>query len=367
MRLRGSGFLRAHHVCEALVRSDSEGKATDKHNIGLLHIGACAPGMNAIVRAFVRLGLDKELTSYGIQNGLVGLQDGSMHKMSWMDVYGWSSLGGANLGTSRFDPKNMNLKKISKQLKKFQIKTLVMIGGWDGYICMKHLKSENSTYPYLAELNVLLVPCTISNNLPFTKYSIGVDSALNSIIDSVDKIKESAIAQRRVYVIEVMGAHCGFLCALGAFASGAEKAFCPEDSITLQSLDEDFKDIQESFANSKTMALIFTTEKTSKVFDAKFLAKYFRSQSHGQYDVRLSILGHIQQGGSPSPLDRFLGAEMVGECIKSICENHEQKKVGVFKVVGIDGGDVIFSDASQMDAAMDLAHRRPKNHWWKEK
>lgn len=284
--------------------------------------------------------------------------------MSWGDVDGWAVLGGAKLGTSRFSPTNMDLDKIEKSLEKYNIKTLVMIGGWDGYRCMLHIKNHEKNHPYLAKLNILLVPSTISNNLPCSHYSIGADTALNSIIKGVDKIKESAIAHRRIFVIEVMGAHCGYLCSMGAFATGAEKTFLPEFPPTLCSLQADLADTKESFAHAKPMALFFTTENSSKVFDTKFLAKLFKSESNGDYDVRVSILGHLQQGGSPSPMDRFLGAEIVGSCMKLIANSHKNKTEGLFRAVGFEHGGVKFFEASHIKEQMDIKNRRPKEQWW---
>ena len=286
--------------------------------------------------------------------------------MSWMDVNGWAPIGGAKLGTSRYAPDKMDIGRIAMQLQKFNIQTLIMMGGWDGYVCMMHLKRKAHKYPYLASINIMLVPCTISNNLPCTEYSIGADTALNSIVSAVDKIKESAIAHRRIFVIEVMGAYCGFLCSMAAFATGAEKAFVPEDPPTLASLQKDLRDTQESFENNKSMAIFFTTEKTSKVFGTKFLSKLFKIDSGNQYDVRVSILGHLQQGGSPTPMDRFLGTELVGDMLDRIEEliKTPSEGPGFFEVVGLSNGEVTYSAPEQISETMDMNFRRPKNSWW---
>ena len=364
MELRGAGFVRAQEVMWALSRTKPFISSETKHNIGLLHVGACSPGMNTVVRAFVTLSELSGFATYGIRSGLTGLQNGDFYEMTANDVVTWSSLGGAKLGTSRYSPSEMNIGLIALQLQKHEIQTLVMMGGWDGYICMMQLKKKAHKYPYLQKVNIMIIPCTISNNLPCTDYSIGADTALNSIVSAVDKIKESAIAQRRVFVIEVMGAYCGFLCSMGAFATGAEKAYVPEEPPTLESLQKDLQDVKDSFENNKTMAIFFTTEKTSKVFDTKFLSKLFRIDSNDQFDVRVSILGHLQQGGSPSPMDRFLGVELVGETMKHISAYVEENKEGLFHVVGFTNGEVSFSDKDQILEQQDMKYRRPKNSWW---
>lgn len=364
MELRGAGFVRAQEVMWALSRSKPFISSETKHNIGLLHVGACSPGMNTAVRAFVTLSELSGFATYGIRSGLTGLQNGDFYEMNGNDVVTWSSLGGAKLGTSRYSPSEMNIGLIALQLQKHDIQTLVMLGGWDGYICMMQLKKKAHKYPYLQKVNIMVVPCTISNNLPCTDYSIGADTALNSIVSAVDKIKESAIAQRRVFVIEVMGAYCGFLCSMGAFATGAEKAYVPEEPPTLESLQKDLQDVKDSFENNKTMAIFFTTEKTSKVFDTKFLSKLFRIDSNDQFDVRVSILGHLQQGGSPSPMDRFLAVELVGETMKHISAYVEEGREGLFHVVGLTNGQVSFSEMEQITVQQDMKYRRPKNSWW---
>lgn len=366
LRLRGPEFVRARDVMWALVHSNDANVVEGKHNIGILHVGACSPGMNAVTRAIVRLATYKTFATYGVKNGLEGFRSGVLHKLSWFDVNGWSGVGGSKLGTSRYSPSMMDLPKISSTLQHYNIKTLMIVGGWDGYECVLYLKSKAHKFPYLQKLNIIMVPCTISNNMPCTQYTIGADTALNSIINAVDKIKQSAIAQRRIYVIEVMGAHCGFLCSLGAFATGAERAYIPEEGLSLELLESQLDDVRDAFRNHKTMALMFTTEKTSKVFNTKFLAKLYKSYSDDLYDVRVSILGHLQQGGSPSPMDRFLAVEMVGECIKKVELLHNENLSGVVQAVGLYDGNVTFANPDQIVAQMDTSKRRSTDNWWIE-
>jgi len=364
MRLRGQEFVRSFRVMNMLLRSNVKEATHGKHNICMLHIGACAPGMNTAIRALVRLGIVKGYCCFAALDGIDGLQDENIKEMSWMDVNGWSPLGGAKLGTSRFDPKLMDLEKINTVLEKWSIDTLIMLGGWDGYVCMLHLRSHADKYPAIKRLNIMLVPCTISNNLPCTQFSIGSDTALNCIVEAVDKIKQSAIAHKRIFVIEVMGACCGYLCCMGAFATGAEKAYLHESSVTLSSLQEDMENVKASFENHKTMALSFTTEKSSKIFDTKFLTKLFRGISEDNYDVRMSILGHLQQGGPPTPMDRFLAVEMSYECMLRIESFVQNSQTGVFEAVSLVNGSVCYSTADEILAQMDYKHRRPIDQWW---
>lgn len=283
--------------------------------------------------------------------------------MGWMDVNGWSPLGGAKLGTSRFVPAEMDLRNIARYIKRFAINTLVMMGGWDGYICMLHLRAQAEKYPIFGKINIMLIPCTISNNLPITQFSIGTDTALNCIVDAVDKIKQSAIAHKRIFVIEVMGAHCGFLATFGAFATGAEKIYISEVPTTLDLIQADMSEIRDSFNNKKSLALVFTTEATSKTFDTKLITKLYREISPDN-DVRMSILGHLQQGGAPTPMDRFLAVEMAYDAINRVESWTAGNLSGQFEAVCLVDGQVTFATPEQFVPLMDMKYRRPKTQWW---
>jgi 6-phosphofructokinase 1 len=208
----------------------------------------------------------------------------------------------------------MDLGKIAKVLESFAIDTLVMMGGWDGYVCMLHLRSKASEYPIFGQVNIMLIPCTISSNLPGTQVCIGTDTALNCIVEAVDKIKQSAIAHKRIFLIEVMGSYCGFLATFGAFATGAEKVYIHEISPRLELIQADMADIRE--------------------------------------------------GGPPTPMDRILAVEMAYESINRIHTYATSEQTGKFEAVALKDGHVKFFSPEEFEPQMDKKYRRPKNQWW---
>jgi 6-phosphofructokinase 1 len=165
--------------------------------------------MNTAVRAAVRLGIDKGHTMLGVKNGFRGLAAGEIEDMDWMSVNGWATMGGAELGTNREIPSGSDFYAIARNIEEHQIHGLLIIGGWSGYEAAYRLYSGRSNFPTF-NIPIVCLPATINNNLPGSELSIGADTALNSIVEAVDKIKQSAVASRRCFVVEVMGRYCGY-------------------------------------------------------------------------------------------------------------------------------------------------------------
>ncbi len=157
---------------------------------------------------------------------------------------------------------------------------------------------------------IVLVPATIDNNLPGTEFAIGCDTALNNIVQAIDKIRHTAGATKRTFVVEVMGRQSGFLALMAALASGAEKAYLPEKGITLAELNEDVAALRESFQCGKRMVIYLRNENASRHYTTDFISRLLEEESHGLYQVRSAILGHLQRGGVPSAFDRILASRM---------------------------------------------------------
>ena len=164
-------------------------------------------------------------TSLGVRNGFRGLVDGDFFEMDWMSVNGWASRGGAELGTNRRQPADRELYAIARQIEKHEIDGILMIGGWSGYEAVAKLHAERERFPAF-NLPIICLPASINNNLPGSELSIGSDTALNNIVGAVDKIKTSAVASQRCFVVEVMGRRCGYLALMGGLATGAERSTC---------------------------------------------------------------------------------------------------------------------------------------------
>ena len=165
------------------------------------------------------------------------------------------------------------------------------------------------------------MPATIGNNLPATEFTIGADTALNNIVDAVDKIKYTASAAHRVYIIEVMGRRCGYLALTAGIATGAEMELLPEDGISLQDLMRDTEMLRRGFQSGKKLGIVIIAEETSPYYDTDFVRRVIDAESGGAFDVRECILGHLQRGGAPTAFDRIQGARLGARAAQQIMED----------------------------------------------
>ena len=237
MSLRGNGFVESYNILNTLLRAHPQPPEDGQKQLRLavMHAGGPAPGMNTAARVAVRLGLDQGHVMLGIHNGVKGLLENDIQGMNWMSVHGWVNRGGAELGTSRDLPSKDEYQKIAQKFSEHNIDGLLIIGGWSGYQLAYDLHSLQKEFPSLRR-PIVCVPATINHDLPGTEITIGADTALNSIVYDVDKIKDSAVASRRCYVVEVMGRDCGYLGLMGGMATGAERVYLPEEGISLDDL-----------------------------------------------------------------------------------------------------------------------------------
>ncbi len=365
MTLRGGSFTEATRVFQAI--SEALPTVSDpprRFSIAILNAGAPAPGMNTAVYAAVRLGLDQGLVPLVVRNGFEGLIQGRFEEFNWGSVDGWGSTGGAELGTSRKVPGNTDLAAVAQALSANAIDGLLVIGGWDGYQAAHKLLAARD---YFAAFHIPIVclPCSINNDLPGSELSIGADTALNTIVDAVDKIKTTAIATQRCYVVEVMGRECGYLALMSGLACGAERAYLPEEGVTLNDLLVDVKFLVEAFQKGKRVGVMIRNEHAHPVYTAAFMRDLFEVEGGDLFDVRQTILGHMQQGGSPSPFDRIQATRLASRCIAALIEQLAQERADAL-AIGIRGGRVEHFDLRRLPELADEAHHRPKEQWWLE-
>jgi 6-phosphofructokinase 1 len=366
MELRGGSFREAYEALHTLARTLPRPSAAGQQQLRLavLHAGGPAPGMNTAVRAAIRLGLDRGHTMLGVQNGFQGLIDGDIRAMDWMSVSGWASMGGAELGTSRRIPCGRDLYTIARVLEAQAIQGLLIIGSWSGYQAAHRLYSERDNFPAF-NIPIVCLPTSINNNLPGTELSIGADTALNSIVEVVDKIKQSAVATRRCFVVEVMGRNCGYLALMSSLASGAERVYLPEEGITLRDLEADLSHLVEGFQQGKRLGLMIRNEHASATYTTAFIGALFEEEGKDLFEVRQAILGHLQQGGDPSPFDRIQATRLAARCVDLlIAEATKGSSAGAF--IGLQAGRVQFSSLEDLPRMVDEAHQRPKQQWWME-
>jgi 6-phosphofructokinase 1 len=332
--------------------------------IALLHVGGLAPGMNTAARAAVRLGRDRGHTMLGVRGSFGGLIDGRIEELTWGDVEGWTALGGAELGASRQTPTTEQLYTVARALETQGVDGLLVIGGWKAYQALHWLHSERDRYPAF-KMPMICLPATIDNNLPGSDLSIGADTALNVIVEALDRIKQSAMAARRCFVVEVMGRHCGYLALMSGMASGAERIYLPEEGITLKDLQTDVEQMVDSFRKGRRFYLTIRNEYANDQYTTDFLARLFEEEGHHLFDVRQAVLGHIQQGGSPSPFDRILATRLAAHCIDFLTGELERgSAAGAF--VGLAEGKLTTFPIKQMPDMVDLANKRPLKQWWLE-
>ena len=288
-------------------------------SIGILTSGGDAPGMNAAIRAVTRAGIFAGFKVYGIYRGYKGLITDEIEEFSTQNVSNIIQRGGTILKTARCKefttPEGRQCAY--DVLKRHEIDALVVIGG-DGSLTGARIFANEFSYPIVG------LPGTIDNDLFGTDSTIGYDTALNTIMDCVDKIRDTATSHERLFFIEVMGRDAGFLALNGAIASGAEAAIIPEISTKEDQLREL---IQNGLRKSKNSSIVLVAE-SPQTGGALGLAQRVKDEFPG-YDVRVSILGHLQRGGSPTAFDRILASRMGAAAIDALLDDQRNVMIGI--------------------------------------
>lgn len=362
MKLRGGSFGESYRILQTIQQAAPRNDPDRGCRIAVVHGGGPAPGMNAAVRVAVRIGLDRGYTILAANNGFVGLRDGDVHEMGWMDVSGWVSEGGAEIGTNRYVPGAGAIAQIAEQIAAHRINGLLVAGGWAGYRAAYELQRHRHEYPAL-DIPIVCMPMTINNDVPGTELSIGSDTALNSIVADVDKIRRSAVATRRVFVVEVMGHDCGFLALLGGLATGADRIYLPEDGITLDGLTADVHALTARFRGGKRVGLIVRSEGSDRVYTTEFITSLFQKEGGGLFDARAETLGHAQEGGNPSPFDRIQTTIMTARCMEFLSE---QLEAGgrASAMIGFQSGTLQFTDLTSYPTLIEENAQRPAEQRW---
>ena len=366
MELRTSSFKEAFRTLRTFVRAlpHPPKPGQKRFRFAVLNSGAPAPGMNTATRAAVRLGLDKGHILMGVKNGFEGMIDGEIREMEWMSVNGWASMGGSELGTNRKVPKGSDLYSIARNIEKYDIQGLLIIGGWNAYESAYKLFSERNNFPAF-NIPMICLPATINNNLPGSEFSIGADTALNNIVEAVDKIKQSAVAAGRCFVVEVMGHYCGYLALLGGLATGAERVYMHEEGVTLHDLQVDMENLNSSFKAGKRLGLMIRNEYANSIYTTAFMCALFEEEGGDLYDVRQAILGHLQQGGDPSPFDRIQATRLASACIDFLIKQAEDQTSDC-TFIGWQKGKLVQHNLEDFTRMVDWQHQRPKDQWWLE-
>lgn len=286
--------------------------------IAVLTSGGDAPGMNAAIRAVVRAGLFNGLEVYGVMRGYEGLIQNEIRKLESPDVSNIIQMGGTILKSARCpefrEPEGR--ARAYENIKNNEIDGLIVIGG-DGSFAGASLLSREHNFP------VIGIPGTIDNDLYGTDYTIGYDTALNNVVDAVDKIRDTAGSHNRTFFIEVMGREAGFIALRSGIASGAEAILIPEITGQLEKLKKIM--MERGSEGKSSIVMVAEGDREGNIFD---IAKVIEDEVPGA-DVRVSILGHMQRGGSPTAFDRVTASKLGVAAVDALMNDQRSIMVGL--------------------------------------
>ncbi|KAM9460373.1 ATP-dependent 6-phosphofructokinase, platelet type-like isoform 5-T5 [Salvelinus alpinus] len=322
VRLRGRSFENNLNTYKLLSyhKADSE-LPNSSFNVAVLNVGAPAAGMNAAVRSAVRVGIKEGHKMFAVNDGFEGFYKGQIKEITWGDVAGWTGQGGSILGTKRTLPAK-HLDKIAEQIRIHNINALLVIGGFE----------------------------------------------------TCDRIKQSASGtKRRVFIIETMGGYCGYLASVGGLAAGADTVYIYEEPFNIRDLQSNVEHLTEKMKTGIQRGLVLRNENSNENFTTDFIYQLYSEEGKGVFDCRKNVLGHMQQGGAPSPFDRNFGTKIAAKAIQWISrklkESYKDGKVfanteDTACLLGMRRRTMAFQPVEQLKDETDFAHRIPKEQWW---
>ncbi|MBZ3871437.1 ATP-dependent 6-phosphofructokinase, liver type [Sciurus carolinensis] len=416
IQLRGRSFENNWNIYKLLAHQKLSKEKTS-FSLAILNVGAPAAGMNAAVRSAVRTGISHGHTVYVVHDGFEGLAKGQVQEVGWHDVAGWLGRGGSMLGTKRTLPK-AHMEAIVENLRTYNIHALLVIGGFEAYEGVLQLVEARGRYEELC-IVMCVIPATISNNVPGTDFSLGSDTAVNAAMESCDRIKQSASGtKRRVFIVETMGGYCGYLATVTGIAVGADAAYVFEDPFNIHDLkasrpaglprlaasrpgppapltpaqgwsgapppralgsprallpQANVEHMTEKMKTDIQRGLVLRNEKCHDHYTTEFLYNLYSSEGKGVFDCRTNVLGHLQQGGAPTPFDRNYGTKLGVKAMLWMSEKLKAvyRKGRVFAnapdsacVIGLRKKAVAFSPVTELKKDTDFEHRMPREQWW---
>ncbi|XP_028333121.1 ATP-dependent 6-phosphofructokinase, platelet type-like isoform X1 [Gouania willdenowi] len=375
VKLRGRSFENNLKTYKLLAHRKPESELpVSNFNVAVLNVGAPAAGMNAAVRSAVRVGISEGHKMFAVNDGFEGFYKGQIKEIKWADVGGWTGQGGSLLGTKRTLPAK-HVEKIAEQMRKHNINALLIVGGFEALESLLQLYEARAIYEELC-VPMCMLPATISNNVPGTDLSIGADTALNAIVETCDRIKQSASGtKRRVFIIETMGGYCGYLATVGGLASGADAAYIYEEPFDIRDLQANVEHLTEKMKTSIQRGLVLRNENSNENYTTDFIYQLYSEEGRGVFDCRKNVLGHMQQGGAPSPFDRNFGTKISAKAMqwvtKKLVETFRHDEGRVFAnsedsccLLGMRRRALIFQPVVQLKDETDFIHRIPKEQWW---
>ncbi|CAL9728587.1 ATP-dependent 6-phosphofructokinase subunit beta [Monosporozyma unispora] len=394
LSLRDPEFIEHYQnylAINAADHYDPQLTADKRLKIAIVNVGAPAGGINSAVYSMATFCLSQGHKPYAIFNGWSGLtRHEGVRSLDWDMILGWQTRGGSELGTNRDTPCSTDIGMIAYYFQKYQFDGLIIVGGFEGLISLHELERSRDVYPGF-RIPMVLIPATLSNNVPGTEYSLGSDTALNSLTSYCDILKWSASSIRgRVFVVDCQGGNSGYLATVADLAVGAHASYVPEEGISIDQLMQDVSNIAEAYERmdecgtetKETGKLVLKTTNASKAIDVEKLSQIMTSEAGGKFDARSAVPGHIQQGGNPSPIDRTRATRFAIRAVQFIEDN--QMVVNKYRhanevyddafdkvmrstaaVLGVKGSGIVFSSVRKVyDDETDVKKRMPKVvHW----
>ncbi|KAI4806405.1 hypothetical protein KUCAC02_017231 [Chaenocephalus aceratus] len=405
VKLRGRSFENNLRTYKLLAHRKPESELpVSNFNVAVLNVGAPAAGMNAAVRSAVRVGISEGHKMFAVSDGFEGFYKGQIREIKWADVGGWTGQGGSLLGTKRTLPAK-HVEKIAEQMRMNNINALLIVGGFEAFLSLLELITARGKYDEFC-VPMVMVPATVSNNvpgsdlsigadtalnaittafesllqlyearnLPMRNLSIGADTALNAIVETCDRIKQSASGtKRRVFIIETMGGYCGYLASVGGLAAGADAAYIYEEPFDIKDLQANVEHLTEKMKTSIQRGLVLRNENCNENYTTDFIYQLYSEEGKGVFDSRKNVLGHMQQGGAPSPFDRNFGTKISAKAMqwvtKKLTETFRQGRVFANTedsccLLGMRRRALVFQPVVQLKDETDFVHRIPKEQWW---
>uniref|UniRef100_A0A5F8GS60 6-phosphofructokinase n=1 Tax=Monodelphis domestica TaxID=13616 RepID=A0A5F8GS60_MONDO len=322
VKLRGRSFENNLQTYKLLSQKETTAEIPKSNfNVAVMNVGAPAAGMNAAIRSAVRVGITEGHKMLVVNNGFEGLSKGEIKEFHWTCVRGWTGQGGSILGTKRTLPA-MYLEQIAEQIRTYKINGLLVVGGFE----------------------------------------------------TCDRIKQSASGtKRRVFIIETMGGYCGYLASMGGLSAGADVAYIFEEKFDIRELQANVRHLTEKMKTNIQRGLVLRNENCNENYTTDFIYQLYSEEGKGVFDCRKNVLGHMQQGGAPSPFDRNFATKISAKAMqwltKKLQDNFQDGKVFVNDddsvcLLGMRTRTLLFQPVVELKKETDFEHRIPKEQWW---
>ncbi|CAJ0559565.1 unnamed protein product, partial [Mesorhabditis spiculigera] len=351
VQLRGSHYSQKGRFLDQVSFPPREILDVPDHTFLVVHCGSPTAGMNAATHALVRVARYNNCRVMGVSGGFPGFAEGNIKTLEWGDVIGWVSEGGSALGTSRqlvSDP-----DRLAAHVLLHNIRGIAIIGGFEAFQSALMIRDWRDEYDSF-RIPIVVVPATISNNVPGVVESLGSDTALNEICRNIDNIKQSARGtKKRAFIVEVQGENSGYLATIGAIATGADNAHIYEEKMRQEDLAADVDEARRKLERGCTHYVLLRTNGARAEFSSEQVKQVFEQAGKGKFSTRLNYLGHSVQGAS-----RF-GAKAFERMF-----SHSRRNTADIELLGVRFGDQAYADVGMLETLACFVHTNVRNPWW---